>query len=154
MTTDHSTDYYQILSVSPHADRATIKAQYQKLILVHHPDKQTHPASDPDLAQAILRAWQVLGDERSRKRYDAWLTAQESSLSGQTVWKTVFLAELDRIEAEGTYPGQWSLGCRCGDRFAFSDEDLRHIEEDQLTIECDSCSLVLVVWLWGEQQHR
>lgn len=158
MTEGH-VDYYRVLDVSPQADRATIKAQYQRLILIHHPDKQTSPTnpSDPDLSQAIIRAWQVLGDETSRKRYDAWLLQQKAAPeSGQTVWKTVFLHELDRENAEGIDSGAansgWSMACRCGDRFAFSDEDLRHIDEDQLTVECDSCSLVLVVWLWGERR--
>ncbi|KAH9214883.1 hypothetical protein DL95DRAFT_389193 [Leptodontidium sp. 2 PMI_412] len=68
-----SPDYYAILEVSPTAPLAVIKENYRRLALKFHPDKNRD-----DLARAtrkfqeLSRAWEVLGDVRSRTEYDVF----------------------------------------------------------------------------------
>ena len=62
-------DYYDILGISRSASQQEIKSAYRKLARKYHPD--VNKASD---AQAkfkdINEAYEVLGDETKRKRYD------------------------------------------------------------------------------------
>ncbi len=63
-------DYYEILGVDRNADQKTIKSAYRKLARKYHPD--VNKSSD---AQAkfkdINEAYEALGNEENRKRYDA-----------------------------------------------------------------------------------
>jgi curved DNA-binding protein CbpA len=61
--------YYETLGVSPSSRSSEIKAAYRKLVLKHHPDKNSDPAS-PQVFRGIAEAFEVLGDPSSRKRYD------------------------------------------------------------------------------------
>lgn len=67
-------DPYKALGVASDATAAAIKTAYRKLVLKHHPDKVT----DDSLKQAaadqfhkIQTAWETVGDEDKRTRYDA-----------------------------------------------------------------------------------
>ena len=68
--------HYVTLGVREDASQAEIRRAYRKLALEHHPDKQ--PAgSDQSVAAAATRrlaqingAWDVIGDEERRHRYD------------------------------------------------------------------------------------
>jgi curved DNA-binding protein CbpA len=65
------TYYYDILEISPSANQADIKRAYYSASLKHHPDKNLQ---DPEGAavrfKAVAEAYQVLSDEKLRKRYD------------------------------------------------------------------------------------
>ena len=69
--------HYVTLGVREDASQAEIRRAYRKLALEHHPDKQ--PAgSDQSVAAAATRrlaqingAWDVIGDEERRHRYDS-----------------------------------------------------------------------------------
>ena len=62
---------YQVLGVSQTADEDTIKKAYRKAAKECHPD--THPGDKraEERFKEIAEAWETLGDEEKRKKYDA-----------------------------------------------------------------------------------
>jgi len=65
-----ASDFYQTLGVPPLADQATIKQAYRGLALKHHPDKAGDAEASAERFKRIQEAYEVLGDEARRKRYD------------------------------------------------------------------------------------
>lgn len=65
--------HYDTLGVTRDADAATIKAAYRKLAQRYHPDMNQGEASAGAEAmfKEVARAYEVLGDEAARARYDA-----------------------------------------------------------------------------------
>ena len=92
-------DYYEVLGVSPTADRAAIAAAYRRKSLLHHPDR----GGSHEQMIHLNEAWEILGDPASRARYDA------ASLSPHHP----DLDELARDDAQNAneraqnYPRQW-----------------------------------------------
>ncbi|RWR85902.1 dnaJ protein P58IPK isoform X1 [Cinnamomum micranthum f. kanehirae] len=64
-------DWYKILGVSRSASVAEIKRAYKKLALQWHPDKNVDNRGEAEAKfQEIAAAYEVLGDEDKRVRYD------------------------------------------------------------------------------------
>ncbi|CAL9202386.1 unnamed protein product [Musa hybrid cultivar] len=64
-------DWYKILGVSKTASVAEIKRAYKKLALQWHPDKNVDNREEAEAKfQEIAAAYEVLGDEEKRVRYD------------------------------------------------------------------------------------
>ncbi|CAI6333208.1 unnamed protein product [Periconia digitata] len=64
---------YKALNVARDADQALIKSTYRKLVLKCHPDKVTDEslkAQKQEEFHKIQQAWEVIGDEAQRERYD------------------------------------------------------------------------------------
>ncbi|KAG0242491.1 hypothetical protein B0O80DRAFT_493526 [Mortierella sp. GBAus27b] len=81
-------DYYAILGVTEDAPIAEIKQQYQRLLLIHHPDKQqqnlTSGSSLPPIPlQDIKEAWENLRLPAQRAFYDSSLKAMRLHANGQ-----------------------------------------------------------------------
>ena len=101
---DDDEEWYTVLGVDPDCPVGVIKKAYQNLVIAHHPDKNKGVESASFIR--ILRAWKVLGDEESRRKYDA-----ERMLAGYgsaVTWKSVSLDDMTEI-ASGL-----ELECRCG----------------------------------------
>lgn len=65
-------DYYATLEVDKKATQKEIKASYRRLALKHHPDKNPEDrAGAEERFRDVAAAYEVLGDEKLRKRYDA-----------------------------------------------------------------------------------
>jgi len=62
-------DYYEILGVSPTSPSAEIRRVYRRLALQYHPDKNPSPEAEA-IFQEINEAYEILGDEENRRRYD------------------------------------------------------------------------------------
>ncbi|KAF3636464.1 hypothetical protein BC332_07111 [Capsicum chinense] len=109
--------HYEILGVKEDANFEEVRKAYRSAILCFHPDKQQN-ASETSNSECVTdnkfleiqRAWETVGNPRSRALYDAELltlrqdtaTAEDVSLEDLTVQDSGDIIEL-------SYP------CRCGD---------------------------------------
>jgi curved DNA-binding protein len=63
-------DYYEILGVTPKADKKAIKQTYRQLARKHHPDLNPGNKEAEEKFKTINEAYQVLSDAKQRKKYD------------------------------------------------------------------------------------
>ncbi|MBR0100525.1 MAG: DnaJ domain-containing protein, partial [Treponema sp.] len=78
-------DYYSILGVQKTATADEIKSAYRKLAFKYHPDKNPGDKAAEEKFKSINAAYEVLGDEAKRRRYDQ-LGSDSSYTSSQTHW--------------------------------------------------------------------
>jgi tetratricopeptide (TPR) repeat protein len=78
---------YQLLGASPNADEEEVRCAYREVSRELDPDRWLAGRSAPDLARraeanhlTVVRAFQVLSDERSRRTYAAWRTDPHTQL--------------------------------------------------------------------------
>ena len=62
-------DYYEVLQISPHAERETIHRVFRIMAARFHPDNQD--TGNRQLFQRISEAYEVLSDPQKRAEYDA-----------------------------------------------------------------------------------
>lgn len=62
--------FYKVLNVNENANQNEIKKSYRKLSLEHHPDKNNNSEESNSKFKEISEAYETLGDEEKRKRYD------------------------------------------------------------------------------------
>ncbi|KAK3061085.1 hypothetical protein LTS18_007054, partial [Coniosporium uncinatum] len=73
-------DPYEALGVPKNATPTQIKTTYRKLALTCHPDKvkdEALKAQKADEFHKIQQAYEILGDEEKRERYDAQVRLAE-----------------------------------------------------------------------------
>src|SRR5438046_968839 len=63
-------DYYRILEVAGNASADAIRKAYRRLAKQYHPDKVQENTLALERFHAIRDAYEVLGNERRRRRYD------------------------------------------------------------------------------------
>ncbi len=63
-------DYYEILGVSPDAEKKAIKQTYRQLARKYHPDLNPGNKEAEEKFKTINEAYQVLSDVEKRKKYD------------------------------------------------------------------------------------
>lgn len=68
MTANQLADYYEILQLSPRADRDTIERVFRHLAKRYHPDNRD--SGNSDTFGQIVEAYRVLTDPEQRARYD------------------------------------------------------------------------------------
>ncbi|KAG0360282.1 Diphthamide biosynthesis protein 4 [Podila minutissima] len=134
-------DYYSILGVAEDASPAEIKLQYQKLLLIHHPDKQQQkqpgqpPAHELIPLQEIMEAWECLRMPAQREFYDSSLKAMKLRANGQ-VNDDIDLDDMDYDEESSVYTSP----CRCSGEYIISEDEL---ELGVDTVVCSTCSLIV-----------
>ena len=68
-------DYYQVLGVARDASQEEIKKAFRVLALQHHPDRNPHNEKESEQKfKEINEAYEVLGDEARRQRYEYLVT--------------------------------------------------------------------------------
>lgn len=65
-------DYYNILGVDKSASQDEIKSAYRKLAKKYHPDMNNGDEKAQEKFKDINEAYEVLGDEQKRKKYDTF----------------------------------------------------------------------------------
>lgn len=63
-------DFYQVLGVAKNASQAEIKKAYRRLAQKYHPDANAGSKEAEDRFKEVSAAYDVVGDEETRKRYD------------------------------------------------------------------------------------
>src|SRR4051794_35993947 len=63
-------DFYKTLGVSKDASAADIKKAYRKLARENHPDSKPGDKAAEERFKAVAEAYDVLGDDEKRKKYD------------------------------------------------------------------------------------
>ncbi|KAJ4721551.1 Chaperone DnaJ [Melia azedarach] len=121
--------HYDILSVREDASYEEIRIGYRSAILNYHPDKlqQTSKPShdDNELGNKFLKvqkAWEVLGNSRSRAVYDSELRAsRQDTIAAEDVSLEDMTIEDNRETLDLFYQ------CRCGDYFSIDSLELGKI---------------------------
>ena len=67
-------DFYKVLGVDKDASAADIKKAYRKLARAYHPDSNPGDKAAEDRFKAIAEAYDVIGDEEKRPKYDEMRT--------------------------------------------------------------------------------
>lgn len=65
-------DYYETLGCERGCSARQIKSAYHSLVSKSHPDRNPDPAA-AEITTRLNEAYSILGDERKRALYDAWL---------------------------------------------------------------------------------
>ncbi|KAL2921773.1 Shewanella-like protein phosphatase 2 [Bienertia sinuspersici] len=154
--------YYEILHVAEDASYEEIRRSYRVTLLQCHPDKLHASLDLPNSGEAIedrfmkvQKAWEILGDSRSRALYDNNL---RSLRCDELVADDVSLEEM-MVEDVGE-PLGFCYECRCGDYFCVSWHELEEMghelcrsDKDDISVRtandipgcvilpCSSCSL-------------
>jgi len=63
-------DYYSILGLRLDSSAEEIKKVYRKLAMQYHPDRNGGNPESEERLKEINEAYQILGDEKKRRRYD------------------------------------------------------------------------------------
>jgi len=67
-----SKDYYAVLGVAKSASAEDIKKAYRKLAMQYHPDRNAGNVEAEKKFKEINDAYQILGDDEKRKKYDTY----------------------------------------------------------------------------------
>jgi len=78
----NQTSFYDLLEVAPSATQKEIKAQFLKLSLKYHPDKQD--TGDAHKFKSLMQAYKVLSSKKRRKTYDDSLSNTWNELRDAT----------------------------------------------------------------------
>ncbi|MDR0769549.1 MAG: molecular chaperone DnaJ [Dysgonamonadaceae bacterium] len=76
-------DYYEVLEVSKTASLEEIKKAYRKKAIQYHPDKNPGDKVAEEKFKEAAEAYEVLGNEEKRKRYDQFGHAGVGGASGR-----------------------------------------------------------------------
>lgn len=124
--------YYEILESSPASSTEQLRINYKRLILQHHPDKNTESSE----GNRIIEAWNTLRDDVKRRLYDAEVFQNQIQQS-YNVFGKFTVSELSEPQA-----------CRCSGNYFLDDEtrtELLTSTDEEVLIECSECSLVIQV---------
>ncbi|KAK3922379.1 DnaJ-like protein subfamily A member 3, mitochondrial [Frankliniella fusca] len=83
-----SASHYETLGIGRHASQADIKAAFYKLSKKYHPDANVNDPTSTSKFQEIAEAYEILGNEDSRMRYDKGMGSIPGTTARRTGFKT------------------------------------------------------------------
>ncbi len=125
MAANEAPDYYKTLGVSRNATADEIKKAFRKLARTNHPDA----GGDEEKFKEINEAYEVLSDEKKRKLYDQYGTANENQIPrgwsggavnmddifGGSSWADI----LESIRSgNGAFGSEWDFGGGAGSGYS------------------------------------
>ncbi|XP_028649701.1 dnaJ homolog subfamily C member 24 [Erpetoichthys calabaricus] len=138
-----SKDWYKILDASSSSNLQELKQQYQKMVLLYHPDKQSPDVPSGEAEQRVQRfievdqAWKILGNEETKKAYDLQRHAAELKQS----WPVDACISVEDMTWDDDLQS-YVFECRCGGEYHLYNDE---IEENLTVICCNTCSLSIEV---------
>ncbi len=69
-------DFYQVLGIAQDASASEVKTAYRKLARANHPDSNPGDAKKHEKFKAVAEAYDVVGDEAKRAKYDEFRSLQ------------------------------------------------------------------------------
>src|SRR5688500_20259067 len=69
-------DFYQVLGIAQDASAADVKKAYRKLARENHPDSNPGNDAKHEKFKAVAEAYDVVGDEAKRAKYDEFRSLQ------------------------------------------------------------------------------
>ena len=64
-------DYYKILGITKDSNQIQIRKAFRKLALQYHPDKNKNSEESKQKFMEIVKAYEILSDEKAKERYDS-----------------------------------------------------------------------------------
>lgn len=115
---------------------AQLRQAYRARLLQHHPDKVVGQQSSVErfTVDEIRYAFNLLSQNKDEIPVDA----MELSSTNPVAFETVCIDEFEYVAASNYF----YLGCRCGDGYIVTDNDL---ELGRTLVECGGCSLWIEV---------
>ncbi|KAL6985351.1 hypothetical protein U1Q18_018727 [Sarracenia purpurea var. burkii] len=168
--------HYDILGVRDGANYEEIRTSYRSAILDSHPDKlqKTPKTCVPELDNRFLevqRAWEVLGNSKSRAIYDSELWASRHEfVAAEDVGLDDLMVQSARDEVFELF-----YQCRCGDFFSIDSSELEEMgylflrdgskislcmsdadasPSSSVLLSCGSCSLQVRLLIHSESKLK
>ena len=79
-------DYYKVLGLSREASTEEIKKSFRIMALRYHPDKNSNSEESKEKFMYVVEAFEVLSDERARKKYDESFLAKHRNHKFNPTW--------------------------------------------------------------------
>lgn len=148
-------DYYEILESNSQAGTDEIKANYRRLAMKWHPDRNPGDKSAEERFKNLAAAWSVLGDPQKRRMYDEQRAGRSAGMDG---FAQGWPGE-DREQASSA-TWQWSFNARqetpFGFGFAFTAQDAADLFTREMMALAMELSLQNIPWsdIARELEHR
>lgn len=155
-------NYYQLLGLrqEEHAYSAEqIKKAYRKALLSHHPDKTSNAGVKLSSSTTgvtitvdqIALAYKTLSEPSLRAEYDRWLASNQPGDGSNAKDSRIHHTGLETVDLDDLAVDDkkqaWTRSCRCGvGGYVVTEEQLeKNIEDRELIVGCEGCSLWLRV---------
>ena len=122
-------DYYEVLGVPRNASKEDLKKAYRKVAMKYHPDRNKGDRQAEDKFKEASEAFEVLGDQEKRSRYDQfghaaegmgveWVVSEELAEVDSEMFSEIFsvsssavpeVVQPDAVNAEQIYSIIWKF---------------------------------------------
>lgn len=127
--------YYVILEIDKTATSSEIKQAFRRLSKRYHPDMNQGDTTHQNKLFDVIKAYEILGDEKGRKAYDLTLFQSTSSSSYTTSSET---KTAQQKQAEATYYNPIVVNFSCNQTYFFVGDII------EITWECENADVIRI----------